>query len=89
MALVYKIHVQDGSDNTAQFPHNHLYISSCKLLLSAPRKSLPYYVFTRGVLLEIAVSEQPSEDSRALVSGQRAAISSHVRILANQIKVES
>ena len=30
MALVYK--VQGGNDNTAPFPHNHLYISSCKLI---------------------------------------------------------
>ena len=70
--------------------HNsHLYLNRCKLLLSAPRKISPYYVFTRGVLIEIGVSEQPSEDSRALVSGQRAAVSSQGRILANQIKVES
>ena len=27
MALVYKLHKQGGSDNTAPFPHNHLYIS--------------------------------------------------------------
>ena len=33
MALVYKVHIQGGSDNTAPFPHNHPYISSCKLQL--------------------------------------------------------
>ena len=34
MALVYKVHIQGGSDNTALFPHNHPYISSCKLQLN-------------------------------------------------------
>ena len=34
MALVYKAHIQGGSDNTASFPHNHPYISSCKLRLA-------------------------------------------------------
>ena len=28
MALVYKVHIQVGSDNTASLPHNHPYISS-------------------------------------------------------------
>ena len=26
MALVYKVHIQGGSDNTTPFTHNHLYI---------------------------------------------------------------
>ena len=29
MALVYKAHIQGGSDNTTSFPNNHPYISSC------------------------------------------------------------
>ena len=28
MALVYKVHVQGGGDDTVPFPHNHPYIHS-------------------------------------------------------------
>ena len=34
MALVFKVHIQGGSDNTAPFPHSHPYTSSCKLQLA-------------------------------------------------------
>ena len=31
MAVVYKLHIQGGSDNTMPFPLNHPYISTCML----------------------------------------------------------
>ena len=34
MALAYKVHIQGGGDNTALFPYNRPYISSCKLQLA-------------------------------------------------------
>ena len=34
MAVVYKLRMHGGEDNTASLPHNHLYISSCKIQLA-------------------------------------------------------
>ena len=42
MALVYKVHIQGGSDNTTPSPHNHPYISSCKLQLAVISTAATY-----------------------------------------------
>ena len=34
MALVYKVHIQGGSNNTTPLPNKYPYINSCKLQLS-------------------------------------------------------
>ena len=47
MALVYKVHIKGGNDNTTPLPHNHPYISFCsrnfsKLQLAATMKACTY-----------------------------------------------